>query len=164
MNLLLQRRVFQCITLLLFVSATVPSAVAAQDEISSDHVAAANCIRNVLRSDPSVDAISLYRIDGRRSAVEFTFHDDYGSHVGDLELLGTFNNVGFAELTSGTVDAQSTSAFDLVSRLDIAQKCSMMGTFDNLFVPLKPRAKWQRLEWPSPSPDPSITPKSGGPK
>jgi hypothetical protein len=39
-------------------------------------------------ADESVHSTSVYRVDGRRSAVEFSFHDENGDIVADVVLSG----------------------------------------------------------------------------
>jgi hypothetical protein len=136
----------------------VPAVATTQAELNPEYTTAVNCIYNALESDKKTDSIGVYRVDGRRAAVEFTFHDEkYGVIVADIMLHGLFRgNVAFdITLNNATPDPErEEKGFSSVQfvRDSVLTKCSLTPAFDSVVPPPSARSKWQQVSWPSPTP------------
>jgi hypothetical protein len=148
----------------IFIAATSLLAVLVNERASAEpkavinpaSVSTVNCIYNLLRANSTVSSISVYKVDGRRSAVEFSFLDTkYGIITADIGLSGgqigdraTYSVSRFSpdESHQATEDKGFRSA-DFVGKL-LAKSCSVTPAFDSI-VPLpSPRPEWQEVDWP----------------
>ena len=98
-----------------------------------------DCVYRLLKSDPHVSSIEVFRRDSFRSAIEYTFHDAKGDRGEGLD----FTTVGTRTSYAGPNDA------DQWMHLSLNRKCSLQSNvIDDLEPPPPPRSQWQQVEWP----------------
>jgi hypothetical protein len=112
------------------------------------------CVHSVLKSSSTVRSISLYSIDGFRFATEYVFRNkDDPDVVFDIEFYALGGSVTESNKIPREVSMESASeAQSLESQLSLASKCHLNPAFDNLIPQPKPRADWQKIDWPSGGP------------
>ncbi len=103
------------------------------------------CVYGVLKSDPDVQSIQVFRVDNFRSAIEYTFHDERGKMTADI-LFSTIGSRTTYDLP--LFHEQTNRDAKLLRNLKINSKCAVTSAFDDLEPTPKPRNAWQQVEWP----------------
>jgi hypothetical protein len=133
------------------LGAGVPNESGAAAATSTAALPAVQCIYRVLKSSSAVKKVTLYSIDGYRFAIEYSFRINK-TKLAFADLEFTVEPDGSLmegdriprEESMKTADA----ALKLESKRNLISKCSLGVAFDNVFPPPKPRADWQRINWP----------------
>lgn len=129
--------------LLLVLSLSVSTAACSRPSIAGG--TAVGCVYGVLKSDPDVQSIQVFRVDNFRSAIEYTFHDERGKMTADI----LFSTIGSKTTYDLPVFHEETNRdAKLLRNLNINSKCAVTGAFDDLEPTPKPRNAWQRVDWP----------------
>jgi hypothetical protein len=108
------------------------------------------CVRELLKSNSSVQSVSLYSVDGFRFSVEYIFRNKSGQFVfSDIVMYGDNPVVGSDKVPREISEETMKEADDLERGLDLYAKCNIDNhTFDNIFPQPAARARWRRIDWP----------------
>ena len=127
------------------------AAAAPAPETPDAKLIAIKCVYSSLKSNPEVQSLAAYSIDGYRHAIEFTFRSKSGRVLtGDMMISGDKSE----ELGWSIVSFHNESTEDGFDELDflagavpnLDSKCHLSPVGDNLIPGPQPRSDWQRID------------------
>ena len=100
---------------------------------------AVTCVYDVLKADPEVQTIEVFRRDADRSAIEYSFRDKKGKRTEDIEFL----TLGARTSYGGPDDLHQWLHLKLNTRCSLASN-----ELDDMRPASPPRSAWRRVAWP----------------